>query len=383
MDRRRVAAVVLVLVAATLVASAIHGPERPDASGDPPGDGLVQPRDGGDYLWPYTSRQRDVGSRTLALNVVVLGDADRVERILANRTSANWTRTDVETPLTESPWRRAHGSPRYTYLAPSTREPGRWKRADYQLGVGSYLGRQIHARAYASPYGDATALQVHTEYWDWFRMRHTVTGLSPASSFVERDLRSTRATADVRREYVGLTGKRTDGSLSVVELLAVVQGAGVGLATAAVGRRGRRERAADAVRDLALPVALAGVVLGVRAAGVGAESLLPAVDPKYFGVVLYPALAAGPIVAVRRLAPGRPPAIAALGAAGGLGAGLALDLLVIGVRAVPVDLALHRVSLVGCLAVLALGASWADRRVTALGLAAWVCTLALPLAGVV
>jgi hypothetical protein len=143
---------------------------------------------------------------------------------------------------------------------------------------------------------------------------------------------------------------------------------------------GRREWA---VADLAVPLALVAIVLGVRAAGLAAESLLPAANPKLFAAVLFPVLAAGPPGVAVLLARDRPATRTALLAAAGLGTGLVLDLGSVGVRVVPVRLALHRTALVGAIGLFALGVARGDRRIAGAGLAAWGGLLAASLAGLV
>lgn len=345
------------------------------ATPEPGADQLVRPGETGDSLWPYTSRRRSVEGRTLAVNVVVHGSPDRVRRVLERRSDANWTTTAGEGSaappvVAVSPWRPARGSTRYTYVVPDGDATGRWIDADYQLASGTYLGQRAHVRAYPSPGGDWTALQAHTEYWDWFRLRHTVTGVARGAQFVERDLRDEPFVDAVSREYHGFEGGGSDGWLSVVRLTSVALVTGATLPTG-------RER--WSVADVALPTALVAIVLGVRAAGIAAEGLLPAASPKLFAGALYPVLVAGPPLVVARLGRGRPPTRSALLAGGALGAGIVLDLAVIGVRMVPVRLALHRVALAGALAVVAYGVADGDRRTTWAGVAAWVAVLSLSL----
>jgi len=141
----------------------------------------------------------------------------------------------------------------------------------YQLSTGTYLGSRVHVRAYPAPSENWTALQAHVEYWDPFRLRHTVTGVAEGGRFVERDLRDEPFVDGVSREYHGLDGGGSHGWLTVVELApaALVLGAALPVA----GRY--REYAVDA----ALPAALVALVLVVRAAGLAAEGLAPGVDP--------------------------------------------------------------------------------------------------------
>ena len=369
------------------------GPDAGDGAPDP--DRLVSPDGTASYVWPYTSRSRSVEGRTLALNVVVRGTPERVRRVLEARSEADWTAVegdaDVGTDsVVDSPWNRARGAARYTYVTSDPRSAGEWVRAEYQLGTGPYLGRRIHVRAYPSPSGNWTALQAHAEYWDWFRLRHTVTGVSEGGRFVERDLRDRPFVDGVSREYHGFDGGGSDGWVTVVEYSPVPFLLGVALPI--VGRY--REHVRDAAHpvvdwgrghavDVALPVAVVAVVLGVRAAGLAAEEVAPTVDPKLFAAVLYPVLVGGPPAVVRLLARGRPATRAALLAGAGLGVAVVLDLGGVGVTVVPVRLAVHRVALVGALGLFALGVAREDRRSIGFGAAAWTAALAAPLLGVV
>jgi len=69
--------------------------------------------------------------RTLALNVVVRGEPDRVRRALEDRSGVDWTATegDAEAPVEgvdgvdESPWRPARGAARHTYVTPDRDAP--------------------------------------------------------------------------------------------------------------------------------------------------------------------------------------------------------------------------------------------------------------------
>jgi len=349
----------------------------------PPAGRLVSPGEIEGVLWPYTSKRRASGGRTLALNVVVRGDPDRVRRAFADRSGLNWTAVDGEGNVTEpvweqrnvseSDWTRARGSDRYTYVAAVDGRGGEWVDSTYQLGVGTYLGRRTHIRAYPGRGGEWTALQVHTEYWDWFRLRHTVTGVEAGAEVVERDLRGEPFVAGLNREYHGFGGGGSDGWITVID---IVPAALLGAALPLVGRRRLP------VAETLIPAALAGIVLGVRSAGVGAELLFPAVNPKLFAAVLYPVLVAGPPLAVWALGRERDPDRVALLAAAGLGAGFVFEFGVVSVQVVPISLVVHRVALLGSIAVVAYGVARADRQTLAVGLVTWVLALAGALVGV-
>jgi hypothetical protein len=361
------------MIAAAACSVAAVGPPADREPETPDPEVLVAPDGTSSYVWPYTSRSRSVAGRTLALNVVVLGDAERVRRALVARSDANWNSATQNATIQLSPWQPAHGSVRYTYVTPNRTATGRWLPAAYQLHVGTYFGRRTHLRAYPSRTGNWTAIQAHTEYWDWFRLRHTVTGVTSGARFVERDLQDEPFVEEVTRTAHGHPGGGSDGQWTTIDLAWIV------LLAAAVGRVTDRRT----VRDLALSASLAGVVLGVRGWGLAAEAAAPGVTPKLFVVIGYPVLAIGPPALVTRFGSGRPASRIVPLAAVGFGAGLALDLLVAGVRHVPPPLAFHRLALVVALGVLALGASRENRGVVALGVLAWVAALVAPLLGVV
>jgi len=393
--RYRLALVLIAIAGLGLVGSVVF-PSAPPDDGMTPGDGLLlQPVGDGNAIWPYTSRSRSVHGRTLAINVVVVGDEDRVRRALTRRSDANWTDVEAEdapiedeaaaadgqaveedVSVGESPWGRARGSNRYTYLTGQT-VSGFWMDAEYQLATGDYLGRRTHIRAYPSPSGNWTAFQAHVEYWDWFRLRHVVTDVPSGARFVERDLRDEPFVSEVTREYHGFTGGGSDGWLTVIRFASVTSAASVlGLVGAAIPMgRLRRTHLSEAL----VPVAAVGIVLGVRSAGIALEGLAPGVNPKVFAAFLYPVLAVGPLIAVRALAPGCQPARVALLAGVGLGAGIVLDLLGTGVNTIHIRVALHRLGLSAALAVVALGVARDDRPTAAVGVVAWSLLLAAPL----
>ncbi|MEA5386237.1 hypothetical protein VB773_09275 [Haloarculaceae archaeon H-GB2-1] len=288
--------VVVALVGLGLAGGMALGPGLPADEQPPAASKLVQPDGTESYVWPYTSRSRSVEGRTLALNVVVHGHPERVERALRNRSGVNWTSVEDDTTIGTSPWQPARGAARYTYVATDKNGDGRWVKARYHLGTGSYLGHRVHVRAYPGPASNWTALQAHTEYWDWFRLRHTVTGVSRGARFVERDLRDEPFVDRISRVYHGLGGGGSDGWLTAIEL----SGAAVLVGVAVPMGRRRVDGA-----EILLPVGLALLVLGVRAAGIAAEAAAPGLSPKLFAALLYPVLAAGPPILAARVARGR------------------------------------------------------------------------------
>lgn len=429
--RHRWALLFVVFVVAGALGSAFVGPGGGTGGEDPPAEQLLRPSEAESYVWPYTSRSRSIEGRTLALNVVIVGTPEDVRSILMDRSELEWTPADEahsvneSLPLAElngsgaisegneseplaqfngsistSPWQTARGASRYTYVADNL-SSGAWVESEYQLATGTYLGSRTHIRAYPGPSDNWTALQAHTEYWDWFRLRHSVTGIAEGGRTVERDLRDEPFVAEVNRVYHGFDGGGSDGWISVIRLTSanwtlvpsasaddasarlttlgiagLVPAAAVFAVTAAPMRR--RD-----LRDVLLPVAVVAIVLGIRTAGLVAEGLFPAITPKLFAGLLYPVLIAGPFVASALLARNRPATRMALLAAAGLGAAFLLDWGSVGVSVVPIRLLLHRFALVGIFGLFTLGVASEDRTVAGAGVVLWLTILAATLFGIV
>lgn len=435
--RFRLGLLVAVVVLVGTLGSAFIAPSGSAGGEAPPAEQLIRPTGAEGYLWPYTSRSRSVDGRTLALNVVIVGSPDDVRVILRDRSELEWTPANeshelngtvsigdanesalasVDNQSTNqvapngsvsfSPWQTARGASRYSYVA-NNLTSGEWVEADYQLATGTYLGSRTHIRAYPGPADNWTALQAHTEYWDWFRLRHTVTGTSDGAVTVENDLRDEPFVTEVNRVYHGYRGGGSDGWLSVIRItsanwtlfpdesstgdpsgqlnplpiIGVVPAAAlVAVAAKPIGRRDLRD--VRALRDLALPLSIIAVVLGVRSLGLAAEVLLPPVNPKVFAGLLYPVLAVGPLVVAGLLAQDRPATRVALFAAGGLGAAFVLDFGVVGVNVVPIQLVVHRTALLGVLGLFAYGIADDDYAVAGLGAGLWFLLLVGTLFGV-
>jgi hypothetical protein len=409
----------VVLVVAGALGSAFLGPGGASADERPPAEQLLEPADTESFVWPYTSRGRTTEERTLALNVVIVGSPEAVRAALTDRSELTWEPTESDRGVdgnvtisenvsisenvtfpenvTISAWNPARGAARYTYVADSSRS-GQWVESEYQLATGTYLGSRTHIRAYPGPDDNWTALQAHTEYWDWYRLRHTVTGVAEGARVVEGDLRDEPFVDEVSRVYHGHGGGGSDGWMTVIELSAAVESASLtpdgdtfgptaagvvgavpvaALLAVAVSPLGRR----FTVRDVALPAAMIGLVLGVRAAGIAAESLFPATNPKIFAAMLYPILTAGPPVAAAQLVDGASTKHAALLAAAGLGAGFVLDLGGLGVNIVPIDLVLQRAALIGSIGLFTHGVARESRVAARTGLAFWIAVLVGSLLG--
>jgi hypothetical protein len=351
----------------------------------------------GDYrLWPYTSRSTSVRGRTLAINVLFHADAEATRRAIERQPETEWEKTEENESeataesrqvreIVERDWQDARGSTRYTYVEGPA--GGVWLTETFDLHHGTYLGTRDHIRAYESPDGAYTAVQAHEEYYDWFRLRHTVPEIDAAATRLEEEFIHGTVDAEVRREYRGINGGWSDGWVSVIELasLAAVGGALLRRRTRAaavdLARRGRREAARHADAAV-LGVALAAVVVGVRAAGVGLEVAYPSLPPKAIAGPLYLVLAVGLPGLVAAGSRECDPTAAALGVGVGLGAGFVLDFAALGV-AVPPALVVHRTALLAALGVVGIGRATSERPVLAAGLLAWTVGLALPLAGVI
>jgi hypothetical protein len=428
MKRSVVALAVLLGVVAIGLAASGAFTETTDGPGTgpiegPPGDRPVSESEllsvDGEYeLWPYTSRTESATGRTLAINVVFENDPESVVAALRDESDSQWEEpsesgttesepnattegvnaseinaSDVDAELVEevvtTDWQRAHGSTRYVYFEDETGE-GVWTDETAQLHAGTYLGTRYHVRAYGSPDGTYTAVQAHGEYYDWFRLRHTVTDVSESARTVEDEFIA--SDAEVRREYRGIEGGRSDGWLSVIHLAALLPVAAVlRPETRRSIRRAVSRMRADAVRhrDAALlGFGLAAVYLGVRAAGVALETAYPVLPPKLIAAPLYLVIAAGLPLLSWHVGSRCDPVAAFLGAAVGLGGGFLVDLASLGVAAPP-DLLAHRLAVLAAIGIIAAGRAsdgdspFVENGVAIVGVAAWILVLALPLAGVV
>ncbi|WP_436346789.1 hypothetical protein [Natronorubrum sp. FCH18a] len=412
-----------VLAASYLVAGGIIDPTtEPTEPETLDRDQLVQPEENGSYIWPYTSRDRSAGERALAINLLVHGSDERVHRTLVAQEELEWeelgseAEDEPETYEDEDSiqWDDAHGSTRYTYAdtGPHGGE-GVWIEESYQLHTGTYLGSRQHIRAYTTEHDDWTAIQVHQEYFDWFRLRHSVTDIQESQNDLEAEFLDEPYVEEVRREYHGTHEGWNDGWLSVIELAIIAPSVGIGLLGLLGGEttrgivRGTRHLLGWAylnIRGFILVGALAGLVVGVRIAGLAVEAAVPWITPQAFVTVLYPILVVGlPVTAIVLTQPleratrflrlqrvaswlGRPlkPQSAFAFTAVGLGVGFILDFVGIGITTLPLQLLLHRLGLMIALGLLAAGSARSDSEGAVLfgiGLLGWIVGLAMPLFG--
>jgi len=345
MNRRRLLLVcgLVVLAGAYLLAGSVgffpsDDPDREIATVED--DRLIQPAENGSYLWPYTSRSESVDGRTLAINVIIHGDTDRTLQALTDSEGLDWEEMDEQQEDADPDsynlsvqdgvdWDDADGSTRYSYIDSSPHgSEAQWLDESYQLHSGTYLGSRSHIRAYTSEADDWTAIQVHEEYFDWFRLRHTVTGIDEPARVIEDDFIDQPFVEDVSRTHYGLDGGWSDGWISSIEL------AIIGLLST-VFARDTRTALGRVGRDLAqwaktnrygfvLAATLAGLLLGVRAMGIALESVVSGYSPQYIAGLLYPLIVVGPPVLVAMFAPRLRPLSAFGFTVVGFGAGFVL-----------------------------------------------------------
>ena len=378
-------------------------------------------------LWPFTSRRRSFDSLTLPINLVF---RERVGLVRAQLTSGRdaefnpvwreWQGVASEGDLPandglEFVWDDTTGSTRYTYVDPPGGR-GRWIDETVQFHDGTYFGSRYHVRLYefapgrqrgratpsSSTSSDAawTAVQAHHEYWDWFRLRHTVTSLAKARKHLESQYLRGRYTAEVSREWYANGGViDADGWVTVVDLrppsvlslsvrwgwlvigLAAVDRA---LSARATGPVRRLLGVRTAPRALALAAVLALLPSAVRAGAIAAELSAPWIHVKAVTAVFYLLLAGGLPAAAAVLPKGAHVTDWFALAAVALGAGYLLDFSAIGVTVLPVVVVLHRL-----LSLVAVGliASGGARRASGhprnqylvIGLVSWIGVLTWPL----
>jgi len=420
--RPRSVVVVLAAVACLAVASGAFGV----ADADAPTRAFVEPVDGESRLWPYTSKRQSPDGKTLAINVLIRGDTTRARQVLTREAAVDWERAataepsgdasvplpgvddvevdtgadgnlSVDAPGVHLTWSSTHGAMRYTYVDPADGR-ARWLGQDFQLHAGTYLGTRQHVRAFGSPSGEWTAIQTHAEWWDWFRLRHTVTATRGSQELLEDDL-ADEPGVRVRGRNFSRYGSRGAGGITVVDLLALALpavAAGFGRRTGSV-----RERARALVRtgddrfgdELRLAAGVGGLVLGVRLSGVAFETVLPWIHPKLFAAVLYPVVAIGvPAMAYRQGTPVAP-ARAFVVTAVGLLVALLADFVIVGVGLPGPGLVQHRIGVALAAGLVAAGAGSRARSdpggregrigtaLIAVGILAWLVALAVPLFG--
>jgi len=425
---RRTAAVLAVLVCSSLLflagTAALTSPTGDGLAGG--GDGapsekrqaeMGHPTDGESSFWPYLSPRRGFSKRS-PINVVVIGDGDQVRRALVASGDGDWQVTDEETAAaaadtyavvddggndtnasvddaaangsadanegfdaaTAVGWGSTSGATRYAYVDPGPNASGRWVTETDQLHDGTYYGSRYHIRMYESPSDDErwVAMQTHSEHFDWFTLRHRVSGSQDAQTHLERDLMalpSVDERGDVRRVYLDNSNRSdADGWATFVDLVGALL---VGVAGATAGRdrlRPLRERVAATLTDtdrerlgavadradkrhLATVIVVVGVVLGVRMAGIALEGT-GALSMHAIAALLYPVLALGLPVSTYLIATGiERRTDAALVASGSFAVAVWLDYGFLGVTTLPVEVLVQRAYMFVALGLIAGGAA--------------------------
>jgi hypothetical protein len=371
-------AVLLVLLAAVgllLVAGwspqSIHGPTE-----SPTDPKTVRLGEDGPRVWPYTATGPGFSDGVSPINLAFDDDPETVESLFLER-EGDWERREnatgngtprrVPEEVVPVGWERGDAASRYVYVSSSSQRGadvpgGEWRTPTYHLFDGDYFGTQKHLRVYdATADGESwTIVQVHSEHWDWFSLAHRVDSVDRPRQRVEEELVDDRRVQRVDREYFGNGDSfDADGWTTVVTL------AGVGLLALPVGRRLERLEpwawvGGPELRGLLLFASLAGAVLGIRAAGLLAETV--GVPHGTTSKVLYAALAAGvPLIAVFVGRGLEPRAAFGMGASG-FAFGLVVDYAVLSVTVLPLELVVHRVLTVLAVGLLATGLSRPDRR---------------------
>ncbi|MFH5796970.1 hypothetical protein [Haladaptatus sp. CMAA 1911] len=365
-------------------------------------------------LWPFTSRQERYDSLTLPINVVVEGDSSRVVNELKHRRDAQWNNDSNEWQGVANDegtasvgkrtveWHNTTGAVRYTYIqAPGSR--GGWTTETAQLHDGAYFGSRYHLRLYEGGKGTGTwtAIQAHHEYFDWFRLRHTVGSLEKAQYYLDGQYYGKWYVDGVSRQRYANGGIiDSNGWVSIVDLRPKSEMGPVPAALMAVillGSVDMKGTVVDSIRTLvsrlerktvqrgiAFSVSLFGLPLFVRTASIAVETAVPSVPIKAIAGAGYLVLAFGLPLAAISLPSGRQStdwfAIAILA----LGLGFLLDYRSIGVNVLPITVVVHRLAVLCIVGVLAVGGSCqeTDGRWNTLvqaGLVMWVGVLVWPL----
>ena len=369
---------------------------------------LVTPDDDGTQLWPYTARTQSYGGRTLGINMIFYGRPADVRTALTERSALEWTdeqvhegEADAETVSPERveidpdagnideviAWNEAKGATRYTYF--ETDDGGVWIDESYQLHAGTYLGKRSHIRAYDDPAGEWTAVQIHEEHWDWFRLRHTVTGISEPQRELEREFMDDPAARTVVRIPFENGTADGDGWASGIEL------AGAIVPILLFGIAGRTRTLARELarsfdrrrRELTLGGGLFGLYTAVRWLGIGGEMFL-SVSPKIIAAPLYIGLVLGLPAIAYYFGRGSDGTWAFALAVLGLGVAIVVDFAAMGVAVLPLRIVLHRGAVLIAAGLIAVGGAMsADRsdrpaplRIGAFG---WLLVLSASLFGYV
>lgn len=375
----------------------VEAPEEPH---------LVEPVEGGTQLWPYTARAHSYESRTLGVNIIIYGDPDDVHTALTERSELGWEDGQIHEGDADSDtvsderveidaeaedfgevisWRDAEGSERYTYF--ESGGGGKWAGESYQLHAGTYLGERRHIRAYDEPAEEWTAIQIHEEHWDWFRLRHTVTGMSDSQRELESEfMREPSVETVVRMPFENGTAD-SDGWVTGIHLAgAVLPFFLFGIASrtrdfAHEAKRflGRRQR------EISLGVGLFALYTAVRWLGIVGEIAFSSVSPKLVAAPLYVALVLGTPAIAYVFAKGSDEGWAFTFAALGLGGAILIDYAAMGVSVLPIRVILHRGAVLLSVGLIAIGGATIEDetrpRPLLIGAVGWVLAIVAPVFG--
>ncbi|MFO7927670.1 MAG: hypothetical protein ACQET5_04300 [Halobacteriota archaeon] len=377
---------------------------QPDAPGEPQ---LVEPVDSGTQLWPYTSRARSFEGRTLGINMVFYGDTAEIHTALTERSALEWEDKPVEEGEADSEtvsadrievdpeaeeigdvisWSPAEGSRRYAYV--EVDGEGEWMDRSYELHSGTYLGQRMHIRAYEDPAGEWTAVQIHEEHWDWFRLRHTVTGVSDSQRELEDEFMGEPYVETVVRMPFENETADSDGWVTGIYL------AGVGLPFVLVGLVGRSRSVARESRrflrrrrrEIALGAVLFGVYTAVRWLGIAGELVFSGISPKFVAAPLYVALVVGVPAIAYVLGRGSDGVWAFTFAGLGLGTAIVGDYAAMGTSVLPLRVVLHRLAVLLAIGLIAVGGAKAVEQdeipaPLIVGAVGWTVSILAPLFG--
>ncbi|AGB17141.1 hypothetical protein Halru_2560 [Halovivax ruber XH-70] len=397
-------AVLLLTVGGSIASSELDEPAQR-------GEIATESLEDGSELWPYTSRGETTSQRTLALNVIVYGDADVTERYLRERSMGDWEELEAEeadvapeeeavpasNETSSTAWGQADGANRFTYVETPSGQ-GYWLPESYQLKDGTYLGERHHIRAYTDPAaGNWTAMQAHHEHWDWFQLRHTVHGIEQSQSYVDAEFKDRWFVEELIRTNVGNDRSAdADGWMTVVtlrgsETLAILSLLLVG--SIGWGSMGRSDVYTfwndDAVRGtinaLLVVTSIVAFYTLIRVAGIEAEQFFADAPPKAIVSVLYPSLVVGlPVIVYlgsRHLSATHAFTAASLGFV----VAMFFDYTNMGVTTLPLNTIVHQAALATALGFVAAGASQTARSPVVepghvrTGVLLWAAAMAIPL----
>lgn len=317
-------------------------------------------------FWPYLNTRRSF-QKDSPINVVVRANASRVLDVMENESDAGWTPPPSDQQIGFGEW---GWSDHYAYVQDGT--DGVWIDMTAELEDGDYYGERYHVRLYEAPTGERVLLQAHTEYFDWFTLRHTVTGTERGQRYVETDFAGHSAVEDVRHLHLG-NGDTwdSDGRATVVELALVLPVLLLGRVsfrrwTDSLAVTARR-RLQESRRRVSWPHALlagtiVGLLLGVRVAGIALERHAGFRSMTTIAALLFPVTSIGIPAATYGIARRMEPHVStAVTAALGLSIAILLDLLYVGGDVLPLAIVVQRSGLVVAVGLVAGGAARRSR----------------------